>query len=264
MISLLWRCIHCDSPLSLVELPLCGECRAALIPCPALCPICAGPECPQAPGASCQRPWLGSGELQGYHSGYLLVGQAHAILRTWKKHRGPLFDRLILNPDLWKSAALHRLAHLDIRWIVPIPQRHSRQWQLGGSRSELLARWLSRQMGIPWVAALRKTRSPMSAHQGRLSVAGRLENRLEFAWRSAQVKDRLSDGGILLVDDIMTSGHTLRLAASALQLGRSERSIFSFSLGVRPKLYAKPANHLLKGASGAIGIRNKDQAANFR
>ncbi|GGL91091.1 amidophosphoribosyltransferase [Deinococcus aerolatus] len=94
--------------------------------------------------------------------------------------------------------------------VVPVPLHPSRQRQRGYNQAELLAREVARQLGVPCVDALRRTRA--THQQARQQAAGRHEMAGAFAVRPG----RLPSGPLLLLDDVMTSGSTLLACQDAL------------------------------------------------
>lgn len=94
--------------------------------------------------------------------------------------------------------------------VVPVPLHPSRQRQRGYNQAELLAREVARRLDVPCVDGLRRTRA--TRQQARQHAAGRNE----MAGAFAVGPDRLPGGPVLLIDDVMTSGHTLLACQDAL------------------------------------------------
>ncbi len=94
--------------------------------------------------------------------------------------------------------------------VVPVPLHSSRQRQRGYNQAELLAREVARQLGVPCVDALRRTRA--TRQQARQGAAGRHEMTGAFVVRPG----RLPVGPLLLLDDVLTSGSTLLACQDAL------------------------------------------------
>lgn len=96
--------------------------------------------------------------------------------------------------------------------VIHVPLHTSRRRERGYDQSSLLARSAARQLHIPWKSkALTRTRR--TAQQARLSADKRAANvagafRATSAWHGEHV---------LLIDDVSTTGATLRAAAVALQ-----------------------------------------------
>jgi len=99
--------------------------------------------------------------------------------------------------------------------IVPVPLHWRRQWQRGFNQSDLLARGLSRRLGVPLLKALRRTRA--TGVQAGLRNTGRCRN-VAAAFRCPRPR-QVGGKRILLIDDVMTTGSTG--AASALALKRA-------------------------------------------
>jgi ComF family protein len=100
---------------------------------------------------------------------------------------------------------------LDFDAIVPVPMHWRRQQQRGYNQAELIARALSAKTGIRCALLLRKRAG--GAPQSTLAQRERAANvRRAFA-ASARARGRR----ILIVDDICTTGETLRACARALR-----------------------------------------------
>ena len=103
--------------------------------------------------------------------------------------------------------------------IVPIPMSRKGKRRRGYNQAELLARFLSRETGIPWEPALEKVQETAEQHtlsarerRGTLKGAYRLRNGAAAAGRS-----------ILLCDDVATTGATFREAAETLRRAGASR-----------------------------------------
>lgn len=94
--------------------------------------------------------------------------------------------------------------------VVPVPLHPSRQRQRGYNQAELLAREVARHLEIPCVDALQRTRA--TRQQARQHAAGRNEMVGAFTVKPGG----LPIGPLLLLDDVMTSGHTLLACQDAL------------------------------------------------
>lgn len=96
--------------------------------------------------------------------------------------------------------------------LIPIPLHPRRQRRRGFNQSAMLANHIGAQLGLPVEeSALRRTKNTMP--QIGLSPVQREENvRRAFAAQSEQVLAK----HILLIDDVYTTGATMRAAAAAL------------------------------------------------
>src|SRR5262245_27066975 len=118
------------------------------------------------------------------------------------------------------------------RLFVAVPLHRTRLWWRGFNQSALVARELSRRLGIPAdpLALRRIRRTPplkgMSALQRRKTVAG-----------AFRVHDRMSVAGrtIILIDDVFTTGSTAEACARALKrAGAARVELVSWARVVRP------------------------------
>ena len=97
--------------------------------------------------------------------------------------------------------------------IVHIPSHHSRLRERGFDQAELLAREVAGSTSIPFLAALSRTReTPIQAR------ASDQQQRRENVRRAFAAKQSASLNGkdLLLIDDVMTTGATLREGARAI------------------------------------------------
>ncbi len=243
MLRHLFRCSACDERAP-ERLPLCSICAASLIRCPELCGGCGSPVC--GPD-ECLRPWAPLHPLESLRAAYLFIGRGHGVLAAWKFRSGPLFDRSILRMD---DPLRKGIQSLGLKAIVPLPQRFERAWQLKGSPAERIAAWVSRETGAPLVRALR-----VSGHLAERQTGGgahaRFANRTRF-----ERAEKLPDGPVLLVDDFMTTGHTLRKAASALSGSR----LHAFCLGLRLRGLEQKRGRLGERVRGAVAVGQAREA----
>ncbi|HEX8617262.1 MAG TPA: phosphoribosyltransferase family protein [Thermoanaerobaculia bacterium] len=142
---------------------------------------------------------------------------------AWGEYRGAL-ERLLLALKFERhdflDDALARLLHetLTARGdtafdaIVAVPMSPARERRRGYNQSELLARALAPRAAVRCDMTL-LTRSGEQATQSTLPKKARAANVKGAFAASSRVKDK----SILIVDDICTTGETLRACASALR-----------------------------------------------
>jgi ComF family protein len=100
--------------------------------------------------------------------------------------------------------------------VVVVPLHALRQWRRGFNQTELMAVSVARALEKPlWASALKRTRgtrpqSELSAAQRKSNVEGAMAVRRKFA-------RRVEGKSLLLLDDVMTTGATLREAALVLK-----------------------------------------------
>ncbi|MEO7365652.1 MAG: phosphoribosyltransferase family protein [Sphingomicrobium sp.] len=121
--------------------------------------------------------------------------------------------------------------------LVPVPLHRSRLWQRGFNQSAIVARELSRCIGIEnnATALKRVKRTPplkgMSLQQRRRLVAG-----------AFKVGDRSAIAGrtVVLVDDVLTTGSTANACARELRrAGAGRIELVSWARVVRPAQFMR-------------------------
>ncbi len=208
------RCKTCGSLLDEPEEKvLCRTCLAEIVPSRL-------PACPR-----CGRFYDGAGDPH-LCGDCLTDPPAFALQRSAAKYRGRLKDALLLfkyrkfrplgrdlarfvheserkNEALWNG--------LDL--IVPVPLHARRARERGFNQAGVLARELGKLRGIPVeTGVLMKVRN--APPQTSLERAGRRTS-VRGAYRSAR-PERVRGRTVLLVDDVYTTGSTLRECAAVL------------------------------------------------
>ena len=233
--SMFFKCSACrSSQFFRKSFPLCLECAQSLVKAPPLCSQCGNAFC----GSICDRPWIRHAWIESFHAQYLLIEPGYTVLKSWKKTGGLSLDQQIIPSvftDIWE---------LGVDYIIPIPQEPERSWRLGGSPAERIAARVAPAARARLLLALEKV-SRNQKRQGELLAHERLRSILKYRVLP-QSQKRLEGSVCLLVDDFMTTGHTLRNAAAALKRSGVSR-IHAFALGVRP-LKIGEKTQLLKGA----------------
>jgi ComF family protein len=219
LLDLLWPryCLACGRPVrdEAPPLELCPGCRARLTAVD-----------PRASCATCARPLADGPQLQ--RCGECLADPpAFERLTALWRYETPLkevvlafkFGRL----DFLGAHLAHGLAEaLLSRWraderclppalVVPIPLPWPRRLVRGFNQTELIAAPLAGELGLPWLRALgRDLLAPRQTGQRRRgrSLAGHFRVRTPGA---------IAGLPVLLVDDVLTTGATVRSASAALK-----------------------------------------------
>jgi predicted amidophosphoribosyltransferase len=200
-------CLACRCSLPRAGDPLCPSCRRALpwLPEPR-CRRCALP----APCGSCPAAGAPFGEAWAplAHD-----GPARALVVALKfRGRLPVAD--VMAGQIAATAPRGLLSPGAV--LVPVPADPRRRRARGFDQAERLARALARRTGLPLSAALR--RSGSDARQVGASRAARLA-----PGRLGVVAAGAAPARAVLVDDVHTTGATLRACAAALRAAGAER-----------------------------------------
>ena len=211
------HCEHCRQP---ADAWLCDQCSTALdeMVHAARCGICAFP-LPSA-SAPCARCMGRQGRLirrfarLGTHGGILrrlVLRLKFAGRWTLCGNLGAMLARENMAAELLKAADL----------VVPVPLFWLRHMQRGFNQSALLADTVARIHDKPVVHALRRVRHT-EAQSSLRSLAARARN-VQGAFILRGRPERIAGKRVVLVDDVMTSGVTLRAAARALAVAGPAR-----------------------------------------
>ncbi|MES2474243.1 MAG: ComF family protein [Verrucomicrobiota bacterium] len=220
--------------LDLLYPPSCAVCQVLLRDGRALCDPCHG-SLPRLTAPFCKNCGEGfEGRIDGLficpncgRQKFSFEFARPALLRDERTldmiHRLKYAREIHLAADLGRLAAEafrdERLAPaLAENWpLVPVPLYRKRFQDRGFNQAAEIARELSRQSGLPLLPALDRIRA--TGHQTALTRAQRLENlRNAFAVTRAgtcQIEDGLP--GVILVDDVLTTGSTVDECARTLR-----------------------------------------------
>ena len=191
------QCVHCRKTGQRIcircaeTIPWIGDRRCAL--------------CGLALGESDAHHCIERGCLQFIRSAAIFSGAMRKALHALKYSS----DRFLAD-ELIRLAGPHwSLPTWDFDILVPVPLGRDRERTRGYNQSLLLAKALSRTVGLPVAESLHRIRETQS--QVGLTYGARKEN-VEGAFRAPP----LAGKRVLLVDDVCTTGATLLACAAAL------------------------------------------------
>jgi predicted amidophosphoribosyltransferase len=199
-------CPHCDHLLTGGDRGLCGSCWSLTVPRVGnVCPLCG------VASDDASEPCLSCDASPPPQCATVVWGEHHGALRTAilaLKHGGrddlarPLGERLAarIAAEEWAKA---------IDAVAAVPSHPWRRLKKPWVASELLAQIVAGQLGKPMMRPLR--RHGLGRQTGRTR-----SRRLELPGKSFSASVRADGRRLLLIDDVTTTGTTLRRAASAL------------------------------------------------
>lgn len=129
---------------------------------------------------------------------------------TLSKFTNSLSSILQLAQIIWRLSALK---NLDFDYLVPIPLHWTRKLWRGYNQSEIIANELSKLSGKPVLHCLMRIKR--TEYQASLNSDER-ETNLKRAFGLKFYDDKIAGKTFVLVDDIMTTGSTLKSAANEL------------------------------------------------
>lgn len=209
-------CLHCSDVLVSGSRFLCPACfsQMQLIDPLSSCPCCFSED--YKPGTSfCSRCYKTTSFLTAA-SAFDYQGPAESLVKKLKYHD---------QPYLAESLASFMVMQLfKLQWpipdcVIPVPISRMRLISRGYNQSLLLAEEIGRQLNRPVFESLgRKSGDYSQASLG-------YQQRMQLSGSSLYLKgnEDLQDKNILLVDDVMTTGSTLRKCAEALIEGCPEQ-----------------------------------------
>ena len=181
--------------LDLIFPPRCGGCGREGV---AWCDACAARVQPQPLATLSGMPLVAAGRLDG---------PLQQAIHTYKYRPRPGLAS-VLGELLWRATAA---SNLELAALTYIPLHPQRRRERGFNQAERLARALAGRLAVPVVGGLTRLR-PTPAQVG-LSQPERQVNMLgAFEWAATAPPPR----GLALVDDVCTTGATLRAAAEAV------------------------------------------------
>ena len=245
-------CPGCARPLpGINRYGLCDGCWARVEPVRSpLCPLCGiSFPAPLTPGHSSDHPCGRCNRhppvFDGARSALVFDGPVRSLLHLFKFDKRSDLARPLANAIL---GAIPDASRFDL--VVPVPLHWTRAFARGYNQSALLARRISRAIGIPCRGRLliKRRRTPDQTHldapQRRRNLRGafairrgpRLGRRLPRRW--------LAGARILLVDDVLTTGATADECARVLKAaGAAHVFVVAVARTPLPGRAASPQDH---------------------
>jgi ComF family protein len=215
-------CGFCHAAIDSSKLGLlCTTCRQELLSGPAACPRCgrasSGLSREEANEESCSRcaglryPFERTLRLAAYEG-----AMRSAVLRAKRSGERELTMAL---GELLAEQMVPMLAPWQPHAVLAVPMHWTRRVRRGVNSPQILARALAAKLGVP-VADHVLVRSRRTAPQASLSTRERTQN-VRGAFQARRHRD-LKGARLVLVDDVMTTGATVKEAAKSLRRAGAE------------------------------------------
>ena len=196
-------CPLCDTPVS-THGQLCGTCWAAInwidnpkcyrcgYPFPANLDLDDRPMCPVCAAGKCELDWIRSA---------CVYDDASRSAMLPFKHGGRIrYARFMSHAMIWAL----RDIDVDADIVMPVPLASRRLFHRGYNQATLLARPISRALGVPMdLDSVHRKYRPDMGHKNSRERAANIHGVF-----SVITPDKIRGKKILLVDDVMTTGAT--------------------------------------------------------
>ncbi|MEQ8344111.1 MAG: ComF family protein [Sneathiellaceae bacterium] len=215
--DLLWppQCLGCDTPVA-AQGDLCARCWSGLtFIVPPCCPCCGLPfDHPVPEGLACAGCLAAPPPFARARAPFVYGGTARRLILAFK--HGDRTDMAAALARRMAPAAAELLASADL--LVPVPLHRRRLWRRRYNQAALLAAELARLAGRPMAPRL-LLRARATPSQGGRSRSGRQRNVAGAFALAPGAGARIDGRHVLLVDDVFTTGATVREAARVLRRG---------------------------------------------
>jgi ComF family protein len=184
------------------------------------CPVCRQPTIAGRTHVSCATPW----GLDGLVSLTYFRGPIRPLIHQLK-YRGVTILQTSIS-QLTQTYQQYEDLHLPPSIIIPIPLHKKSQNARGFNQAEIIADSLSSTTGYPQINDL-LIRVKQTTSQTTLAKKDRQKNmRNAFQLKPGQ---QVKDASFILVDDVFTTGATLREAAKTLKR-HGAKYVYAFTL----------------------------------
>jgi len=197
---------------------LCADCQSAICAKPLfLCPGCGL----ASVGGTVHRRCADAAPLAALISPYHYADpKVRRLIKEYKYHGAAEIERVLRGLT---AAGVDKLRTIfpSPATVVPMPLHASRERERGFNQAATIGDAVSKTLGLEMASPLKRRKR--TEEQARLDTPARREN-CQNAFTSSPVA-----GDIILVDDVITSGETMRAAAQALR-DAGARRVFGFAL----------------------------------
>ncbi len=224
-------CLLCEKPVTTDDAVLCPTCLDR-------CPRNGPPACVhcglEQPGAYDAQPLCASCRrrqpvFDRACSPWRYAGSARRAVHAFKYRGRWRLGRWLADEMARQARRYLPLEAVDA--LVPVPLHGVKRWLRGGNPSDRLGRRIARQLGLAYAPRALQRRRWTRAQTRLRGVAARRRNVLgAFRARARLVEGR----GVLLVDDVLTTGATADACAHALRAAGA-RHVFVLTAARTPR-----------------------------
>lgn len=211
-------CPDCRLKWDIAKVEECDACGKVMCECTCMTPMLSDA------GALCHH------KVVAYSSAYPIVHRPIMFIKRNKNPRVAAFFASQIENSLAVDEDLPKLSAEDTV-ISFVPRGRKAVLRYGFDQSELIAKELSRIMGIPCERTVLRRRGGKT--QKKLNAKQRLKNVKKLFEPAEDIKDLVSGRKVILVDDIVTTGASMAACTSLLIRARA-RAVICVSVAVTP------------------------------
>lgn len=168
---------------------------------------------------ACKRRYGIDGFMSIFHYNNLLKSIIKSIKYRYALDVWGEFCLIIEPESILKIASLKKLIKGPI-FLEPIPLHRSKLRRRGFNQAKIIAEYFSRKLSLPLTSYLVRTKDTES--QAQLKKNSERFKNMQGAFDVDETKV-VTDQNIIIVDDVVTTGSTVKEAARALKLGGAKR-----------------------------------------
>jgi len=209
-------CNFCWDSLSILPDPFCPVCKSFLQGLKTKCGICySGGGSPAICG--------GNENIQLVKSLGTFDDHYKVLIHNFKYKRKIFLGRR-LGKRLGENLSLDQ-RFSDFDFLIPVPLHPARKRERGFNQSEILAEAVSEKMNVPVLKKIlkriknTKDQTNLNAEQREKNVSG------AFSVSSAENREKIYGKKIILIDDVITTGATLKECARVLKEGGAKKVV---------------------------------------
>ena len=199
-------CFICNTyDESIGERYICSDCEKKLPRIiPPVCIKCSKPIRYDSPDSICPDCDLYDKSFEMSKSPFLYEGIIKDAIYSFKYYNKPYFYKLFGSLLL---SFMTDINYTDFDYIASVPLHKSKMRTRGYNQSELIAKYLSDKLLIPYANVLKRTKK--TTKQSNQSKEERRKNmKAAFAVKSSAKYENIKNSSVLLVDDVYTTGST--------------------------------------------------------